>query len=272
MTDGPSQAWVLAALKITGHFEDANDPLAAVSGDFDGMGISLGVLQWNIGSGSLQPMVKAVGREAVVAAMPVYGDDLWKACTSDVQDGLAICRGWQAGSVLRQPVRLELRRFTGSEAFVQHQLARAGTVASSAYVAAEAFAAADPSLASVTKAVFCWFFDVYTQNGGLKGLTYEDAAAFVERAGADRADDIVCDWLASRSSAFAGFRDARRNAELWRGRIDSSHLSLFALSYLRAQKARLEYRADVLNRKATIALGHGWVHGEKHDLAAILAA
>ena len=65
--------WIECALRITGHFEDSSDPLAAVSGDFDNQGISLGVLQWNIGSGSLQPIIKSVGRDTVLAG-PVQAD------------------------------------------------------------------------------------------------------------------------------------------------------------------------------------------------------
>jgi len=76
-----TKSWVQPALKVTGPFEDSADPLGGVSGDFDGMGISLGVLQWNIGMGSLQPLVKNVGRAAVVDTMPVFGGELWTACT-----------------------------------------------------------------------------------------------------------------------------------------------------------------------------------------------
>jgi hypothetical protein len=53
------------ALSITGHFEDSDDPFGAVSGNFDGMGISLGVLQWNIGSGSLQPLLKELSTDEI---------------------------------------------------------------------------------------------------------------------------------------------------------------------------------------------------------------
>ena len=41
--------WIKTALMITGHFENSSDPLGGVTGDFDDMGISLGVLQWNSG-------------------------------------------------------------------------------------------------------------------------------------------------------------------------------------------------------------------------------
>jgi hypothetical protein len=72
--------WKKSAVAITPGFEVSGDPYQGVSGDFDGMGISCGALQWNIGQGSLQPMVKAVGKQVVTAAMPIYGTQLWTAC------------------------------------------------------------------------------------------------------------------------------------------------------------------------------------------------
>src|SRR3954468_6042136 len=91
-------ALIEKALSITGHFEDSDDPLGAVSGDFDGMGISLGVLQWNIGSNSLQPMVRNIGLAKVRECMPSYGSGLWEACTSAIPHGLSIVRAWQVGA------------------------------------------------------------------------------------------------------------------------------------------------------------------------------
>ncbi len=76
--------WIQIALAITGDFETIGDPFAGVTGDFDGMGISCGVLQWNIGQGSMQPLVKGCGKSAVIAAMPKFGEALWQACNTDV--------------------------------------------------------------------------------------------------------------------------------------------------------------------------------------------
>jgi len=270
MSAQPPNDWLLAALKVTGHFEDSSDPLGAVTGDFDGMGISVGVLQWNIGSGSLQPMVKALGRDAVVAALPTCGQDLWTACNSARSQGLEICRGWQSGATLHPTIRNELKAFARGDLFLPQQMAQAGKVAGDALAAAKAYTAQQGPGAVVSKAVFCWFFDVYTQNGGLKGLDHDDVRAFVGAHPKDKADDFICDWLAGRNSAFAGFKDSLRNAVIWRDKVPAAKLGLFVLSYLRSQKSRLEYRADVLNRKATIALGHGVVHGETHDLTALL--
>jgi len=128
-----------------------------------------------------------------------------------------------------------------------------------------------PAAGSADKALFCWFFDLHTQNGGLKGLTYEDVQNFIIANGVDRADDVVCDWLATRAAGEAGYRDALKNAEMWRNAVNGQGLPLFVLSYLRAMRARQEFRGDTLNRKATIALGQGWVHLELHDLRPVLA-
>ena len=263
--------WVKAALKVTGHFEDSADPLGAVTGDFDGMGVSLGVLQWNIGSYSLQPMVAAVGKAHVLAVMPTYGAEFWRACNSNVATGLDICRGWQSNATLNSAARKELKAFTSSQPFVDQQVAKAGTVAQSAYAAAEKFAAADPGYAAITKPLFCWFFDLYTQNGGTKGLGYADVAAFIASNGKDGSDDVICAWLASRPQLMAGYRDAHLNADLWRNKVPDDRLSLFVFSYLRSQLSRPAYRADTMNRKATIAVQKGWVHRELHNLTAMLA-
>jgi peptidoglycan hydrolase-like protein with peptidoglycan-binding domain len=56
-----TQPLVYRCLALTGTFETgtaAPDCFCGISGDFDGQGISFGVLQWNFGQGSLQPLVK----------------------------------------------------------------------------------------------------------------------------------------------------------------------------------------------------------------------
>ena len=263
-----NESWIKTALTITGHFEDSDDPLGGVSGDFDGMGISLGVLQWNIGMGSLQPLVKNTGRAAVIDAMPVYGGELWTACNESISEGLAIVRNWQTGQRLLPAVRAELKAFAHSDAFVDQQIAAAHRTANHAWSTASTWKAeagqGDPSLKE-----FCWFFDLTTQNGGLKGVSPADVMQFIAAAGRDRADDLVCNWLEARTKADAGFRDSIKNAQIWRNAVPDANLMLFVASFLRSQKANLPWRADTLNRKGTIALGTGWVHGEMHNLKII---
>lgn len=265
----PSDSYVKTALQVTGHFEDSSDPLGGVSGDFDGMGISLGVLQWNIGSGSLQPLVIAADRVSVLNAMPLHGDELWKACNANISQGLAIVRSWQNGHQLRKPILAELKAFTHSQAFVDQQIQKAKVVAEHAWYATLDWNT-EAGTGQPTLHEFCWFFDIMTQNGGLKGISFIDVNNFIKQAGVDKADDLVCDWLESHPYTISGFKDAAKNANLWRDAVPKNSLTLFIASYLRAQKSKSEWRVDVLNRKATIATKQGWVHGEKQDLTKLI--
>jgi hypothetical protein len=253
-----SPDWVRTALSTTGHFEDSQRPFSAVSGNFDGMGISVGVLQWNIGSGSLQPLVLATDAATIQATCPTCGSDLLRACKSRPSEGIAIVNAWQTGSQLKSAILAELRSLASSPGFTTQQINAATNVAQRAYNTATQWYAAW-SL-ELTPQAYCWFFDVYTQNGGVGDVTPGQVDSFV---GGDEhhAVQTVCDWLAGRQTFEHGSRDAIKNATLWRT-ILGPRTRLFVASYLRSQKSKLEWRADVLNRKAAIALGNGWVHGE----------
>jgi hypothetical protein len=259
-----SDDFLTAGLKVTGNFEDSTDPLGAVSGNFDGMGISLGVLQWNIGSNSLQPLVKAIKKPAVMATMPRFGEDLWNACNTTVTQGLAIVRAWQSNNKLPKNVFNELKAFVRSQPFQDQQLKTAHKVGDRAWSTTVAWA-------QTTKAEFCWFFDIYTQNGGLKTVTPQTVRTFISNHGAAGADHLICDWLASRPSTDSGARDAQKNAQLWRDNVPDSAITLFVASYLRAMLAKPQWRTDVLNRKGTVAVGSGWVHGKMYDLTPIIS-
>ena len=176
--------------------------------------------------------------------------------------------GWQTGQRLRPAVKAELKAFAHSDAFVSQQIASADRVAEQAWSSASLWNT-EAGEGQPTLQEFCWFFDLRTQNGGLKGISPVDVQEFIAAAGLDRGDDLVCDWLEARTEADRGFRDSTKNVQLWRNAMPDAHLMLFVARYLRSQKASLPWRADVLNRKGTIALGLGWVHGEKHELQVI---
>lgn len=253
---------------ITGTFESSGDPYQGVSGDFDGQGISCGVLQWNIGQGSLQPLVRAAGRDAVLSTMATFGQEMWTACNASLNQALAIVRSWQDGTALRPGPRSELKTFMGSPAMRLQQDAAIRKVGAKAETLADRWAA-DRGAGARTLQGLAWFFDIVTQNSSMKDLSFADVVAFKAAAGPDRADDLVCDWLAATTDVFAGKKDCHKNALLWRDAASGEALDLLVLGYLRSQKSILRWRGDVLNRKGTLAVRTGWVHGKKFDLAAI---
>jgi len=261
------QDWKAAAVAITPGFEVAGDPYQGVSGNFDGMGISCGALQWNIGKGSLQPMVKAVGQPAVLAAMPTCGAQLCQACHSTVSAGLAIVNSWQTGSKLKPVAKAELRALMGSPAMKAQQNARIDAVAATANSRATAWATTRPA-GPVTKRLFCWFFDLTTQNGGLAGMTYKAVADFIALNSPDLADDFICDFLAGQTGASGHIKDANRNAALWRNTASAEKLELLVMTYLRSGSSLPQWRHVVINRKGSIAMGGGWVNGNLYDFAA----
>jgi hypothetical protein len=260
-----SDAWIEAALSITGDFETIGDPWTAVSGDFDGMGISCGPLQWNIGQGSLQPMVIGAGRAVVGKAMPLFGAEFWSACNAPISAGLSTVRGWQDGTRLRPRPMTELAALLATAEMHQQMLGKVRKVANQAFDQAALW---EGTPGRCSSRAFCWFFDLVTQNGGLNGLDRDDVAAFIAGHGSERADDAVCAWLANRPTDAGHDRDCRRNAEAWKDKTTKETLDLLVISFLRAQLAKEQWRHVVMNRKGTIAMGFGWVNSERYDLAA----
>lgn len=265
MTSIPAE-WTQAAVAITPGFEVSGDPYLGVTGDFDKMGISCGALQWNIGMGSLQPMVRAAGQAVVTAAMPIHGEEMWQACASPVSKGLAIVRKWQTNAKLRAKPKAELRALMGTAKMRAEQDARIDKVAGLAFAAAEKWAAAR-SDGKPSKRLFCWFFDLITQNGGLEGLSYADVSNFIAVNKPGRADDVICDFLASITGSSGHVKDANRNAAPWRNNVPGEELELLCMSYLRSKTAKPEWRHVVINRKGTIAAGAGWVNSSQFNFA-----
>lgn len=258
--------WHRSAAQITPGFEVAGDPYLGVTGDFDRMGISCGALQWNIGSGSLQPMVKEVGRDLVLSHMPGFGAELWSACNDPIPQGLSIVRSWQSGTKLSPQARAELRALMGSVSMRAQQDVKIAAVASRALKMAAAWAI-EGGTGAPSKREFLWFFDLATQNGSLEGVTRARVRDFISLNGTTRADDVICDFLASLSGTSGHIKDANRNAALWRDKAAGEKLDLLVLSYLRSGSALPKWRHVVLNRKGTIAMGEGWVNGSKRDLS-----
>lgn len=260
-----TDAWLATAAEITGKFETmSSNPWAAATGDFDQMGISCGVLQWNIGMGSLQPMVKSVGKAVVKHYMPSFGEKMWQAANAPVKDGLKIVRQWQTGTTLKPSAKAELSALFGGPEMKAVQLARVRTVGESAFALAEVWC--KNTGAPMRLKDFCWFFDLVTQNGSLKNLTFKDAQDLIDAHTPDRVDDVICGWLNKPASNAWQGEMAKRNAGLWRNAVASADLPLFALSYLRSLKAVPRALWLVMNRKGILTVGKGWLNGSQFDL------
>ncbi|MDE1995058.1 MAG: peptidoglycan-binding domain 1 protein [Rhizobiaceae bacterium] len=260
------QDWVASAATITPGFETSGDPFLGISGDFDGMGISCGALQWCVGQGSLQPLVIAVGKPVVLAAMPTLGSAMWQACSGTIRDGLAIVRSWQNGSTLKASAKSELRALMGTAEMRAQQQSRIDALAATAFRWASDWATQRDGT-QATKRLFCWFFDMAAQNGNLEGLTPQGVKDFISMNRPDHVDDLICDFLADTGGTSGHIRDAHKNADLWRNPSGNERLEILCMSYLRSKTANPRWRHVVLNRKGTIAFGKGWVNSSLYDFS-----
>jgi hypothetical protein len=262
--NGPPPDWLQTALAITGGFETSGDPFAAVAGDFDGQGLSCGVLQWNIGQGTLQTLAKAAGADAILTHMPIHGASFQAAIESPLPVALAFVRRWQTGGVLRADVKHELAQFCACPAMRAQQILAARSLADAAWTDMEIWETARGGVPE--RRSFCWFFDLHTQNGGTKAISLAEVRQFMAQT--DETD--ICAWLAARDRTQMGYRDCHKNAVLWREAAPGRDRELFALSYLRALRCAGPSQGVMMNRKGTLAQGRGWVNATMIDLAGAL--
>lgn len=220
------------ALWITSHYEGAG--FKNTSGDFDQQGVSLGILQWCLGQGSLQPVLRdifdAVGTDTHkylqqgralelldVIKMPITKAVAWG-------NRISVKRGGKATSLLVQPWKTELENLLTDPRAIAVQNRWAEAKMRHAAGLCERFGLKTERALAVA-------FDVLTQQGSIN-------------AGVEK--EIRASW-----------------AKLPEGSTERDKLRV--LVRVRASPARKQYIQDVLSRKLTIVEGHGVVHGTKYD-------
>ena len=225
-------------LALTASFETGAgfpDCFAGLSGDFDGQGLSFGALQWNLGQGSLQPLLhelldrhRSLVQEilhdqfAVFVAMLVSPPAEQLAWARSIQDRrFRVLEPWCGllKTLGRTPECQAIQvRHAG------HTYGRALELCSGYELRTERAAAL--------------MFDILVQNGSISPLV----RAQIEK-----------DFAALPAG------DGSPEAEVPRLRIIANR---------RAAACRPEYVEDVRRRKLTIAEGKGVVHGIPYDLEA----
>ena len=247
------------ALNISGSFE-GDDAWANLSDNFDGQGVSLGLLNQNLGQGSLQPMLIRMRDEHPQALKTLLGPDHLRGL-------LQMLSQWQTAaridsedaplSVLDDPgedggpqataadhasvVWAVANLYDSAGRFVPAWQAELSALASSPdYVSIQIEAAArDHELALADEArigvrelrSYLFLFDVQVQDGGLYPQDFDDYAAYVKRT-----------------------PDADSTAKLEK------------LLTLRLRHVRKQYEEDVRQRKLAVIRGTGTVHGAARNL------
>ena len=223
-------------LALTGSFETDQAPpecFAGLTGDFDGQGISLGVCQWNLGQGSLQPLLLEMDRahpDVVDAIFQNHAAEFRAVLTESRDEQLSWARSIQdAQHNIIDPWRGMLKTLCRSTEFQAIQTNHANSL-----VAAARALCADFGVRS--QRALALLFDIKVQNGSIS--------------------DIVKAQIASDFAALTPSADADAD-EVARLRVIANR---------RAEAANPKWVEDVRTRKLTIANGEGTVHGRLYNL------
>ena len=225
-------------LSLTASFETGQgvpDCFAGLSGDFDGQGMSFGVLQWNFGQGSLQPLLREMTKghpDVVRGIFQAHYDILVAALSADQQDLLAFVRSIQhpVKHFFFEPWRGMFKSLGRTEEFQEIQLKSARRT----------FAAAGRGCAEYglwSERAVALMFDIRVQNGSIKAPVKTN----ILRDVADLPTDLP---------------DSEREVRILR-----------IVANRRAEAANPVWVEDVRARKLCIANGGGVVHGIPYDLA-----
>lgn len=225
-------------LALTGSFETGQPPpecFCGVTGDFDGQGLSFGVLQWNLGQQSLQPLFREMADKHPSLLEDICQDhypELRAVFTSSADDQLAWVRSVQDQRrfTLFEPWQGLLKTLGRQEEFQKIQVKHAEKLFRQARSLCR-----DYGLWS--QRALALMFDIKVQNGSISPLV--------------------------KAQIEADF--ARLDQGLPREEAEEARLLIVANR--RAEASNPRWIEDVRRRKLTIAKGEGRVHGHQYYLA-----
>lgn len=219
-------------LALTGAFETGSgvpDCFCGISGDFDGQGISFGVLQWNFGQGSLQPLLAdMVARhpDIVTGIFGAHFEALTEALQAGPDDLMMFARSVQhpVKHIVFEPWRGYAKALGRTTEFQQIQTEHAHDVFRRAQVMCREYDLWSERAVAL-------MFDITTQNGSINGITRAQIRGDIQR---------LPDTLADEE------REVRK---------------MEIIASRRAEAANPRWVDDVRVRKLCIARGEGTVHG-----------
>jgi hypothetical protein len=224
-------------LALSGAFETSTgfpDCFCGLTGDFDGMGLSYGVIQWNIGQGTLQPLFSDMLSAHADIMASIFHDNL-DALQNMLSSPLEAQLEW--ARTIQDPVRHAIfepwkglfQALGRTREFQDVQLAHVQTFQQSATALCQRFGV-------TTERALALMFDICVQNHSISS---------------DTEAQIRTDFAAIPADADP---------------MDAEVARLQSIANRRAEAAKPEFVEDVRARKLAIANGLGTVHGLSYNL------
>lgn len=224
-------------LALTGSFETGKaipECFAGLSGDFDGQGISFGVLQWNFGQDSLQKLLKSTIKDYPKTIKQIFGanyDVLVEALNSDKNDLMYFSLSIQhpIKHYLYEPWRGMFKSLGRTQEFQNIQVRYAAGLYRKAIKLCREYNLWSERAVSL-------MFDIEVQNGSISKL--------------------VRSRIISNINNLSGSL-SEKDFEVEKMRIVANR---------RAEASKSKWIEDVRSRKLCIANGTGAVHGINYDI------
>lgn len=264
------------ALNISGSFEGSAG-WSNLTNNFDGQGMSFGLLNQTLGTGSLQPLLHKFSIQHPDLGRSIFGDSQWNKL-------LNMLANWSSGLVatqfLMQPLVVQEKSFVGSQ------------VDQDKY-----YAVPEGGLFQMdtrTQQSVKWALDnLYVDAAG---KNFKSSWKNAMKTLGDRPEYISLQVEAAERLHFQALRDHQRlnfdelraylflfDIVVQNGGLRASHINeymnylernpndsktdqLLNLMEIRVQSSLPQWREDVRKRKRTVILGTGVVHGSRRDL------
>jgi hypothetical protein len=242
-------------LSISGAFENGAPDYKGVTGNFDGQGISVGVLQWNAGQGSLQTLLLNIGSKmGWDKAQTFFKSDIHHLAVLKPTEAIQFCVDHY---LITNSTHISPDALTAWQTFLsqpesiaaQIEMATNGVLFRAKTLAAKFC----PGYETRTR-VLTFFFDLVTQSGGM-----ENKQGKVEPTVPTAAN--VAEVL-----TYAGLNHVDVK-QMWSEAIQNDPLAQLLLhyAYARSELSKAAYMWDACSRRGTIACRKGIVHGKTLD-------
>lgn len=243
------------ALAITGKFEGKG--FGQVTGNFDGMAVSCGILQWNYGMESLQGKILRpyIAKHGSIDALGIFPFPVDKTAQMGASAAIAHAKAHMlSGTALTAPAKAAWEKFMLLPEVVAIQKANCQDLGDRA----EKMMVGLGFKAPISARAYAWGFDTLTLNGSMK----ETKFMFPDRAAAKR--ELAAVTVTGHDSA-----SLTKNQSVWPVMIDlvsDEQVSLLRMAIHRAKQSRAEFVNVVITRRGTISIGEGFVYGERLSL------
>ncbi len=264
--------FVYNALNVSQTFE-GEIPWANPTGNFDGMGLTMGALGWTIYYGQQRDMVKLFvsrhGLEKLKQLMPQGHSTYWSVCNmSNAQQAVKYISAWSNGSKVKEPYRSELIKLWTTKEMQDIQVEETeNTIAKFAFKTGREFATKLNVPFSFD--MFLFFFDWAVLNGAsFKGVSFDSVHASIGSNPKLALKYLIRDADAGSSIQYNN-TSAVLCARLW-SKLEASTVPTYRLYLVeygrqRALASKYKFQLTTLCRRGTLALGEGYVNDTKRD-------